>query len=120
MDDAFEVIVDSNTNGLFRLFLTDDVFVEVGFDFLWEFELEISPFRGVFPFFLKDVVCLLDAIVSDVSGDAGDEYIDFFLGSSAEGAIDRGRTHRIYFRNYFRSSTSSIMPYSLASDAIIQ
>jgi hypothetical protein len=73
----------------------------VGFDFLWEFELKIGPFWGVFSFFLKDVVCLFNAIVADVSGDAGDEHIDFFLGSSAEGAIDRGGTHRICFRELF-------------------
>ena len=67
--------------------LTDHVLVQNGFDFArFRYRRRAGVRLVLFDFFGDDVVTQPDALVADVDGGAGDEFLHFFLRLAAERA----------------------------------
>ena len=102
------------------LVLSDHIVIKIGFDLLrlrhlLQFELLVLRFLGVRHILLHDMVSLLGTVLADKPAQARDQQFYFTFTSSAE------TTCFLHPSSYFfLVSTVSIIPYSLASSAVIQ
>src|SRR4029078_7152378 len=69
-------------------FLSNDVLIQVGFDFHRLVELRGNIFFGFFPIFSDDVITEVDAFIADVDGGSGNQSADFVAALSTERATE--------------------------------
>ena len=140
--DALVVVVDGDGEDLLGPLLADHVLVEDGLDLgRLGHRRQAVALRLVLDLLGDDVVAQPDALVADVDRRSGDELLDLLLALAAEGATTDSRGYRrlrLSALAYLSSATldrptrllsvfllavtsiSSMMPYSLASAALMK
>ena len=121
-------IISDHSQILLSLVLSDDIFVEIflylrGLGHVAERHVECGfPAHSLRPeaSLHHNLVGLLRTGVADKSVQSGDEQIDVLLASSAEAANFLWHFPFSFSYCFFLVITESIIPYSLASSAVIQ
>ena len=78
------MVVDRNTDGLFGFLLANDVGVEVLLDFFRKLEGEGCTSGCGFFLLAQNAIGLLDAMVTDVARNAGNQDVNVFFAAPAE------------------------------------
>ena len=130
---ALVVVVDRDRERALRLLLRDDVVVQDGVDVERLREIVEVELRGR-ELLVDDLVAEIDALVADVDAGTSDQLLDLPLALPAEAAeqllVTLARpSHRVSFYSDFTvdgrgplqrcSITRSMIPYSLASAAVM-
>src|SRR5439155_26063819 len=82
--DTFVMLIDRDRELLLRFFLADDIFVKKGFNLAGLWQRRTRGHRLSLLVVGDDLVADVDALIADVDGRAGNEFLNFILRLAAE------------------------------------